>query len=127
MADEAPTEPRTVASRLRDVVTDALAYWERRRVVYSAVLAAIVLAHFGAAWPSSRSVVTFDGVMGLFLLAVLANVCYCAAYLVDIPMQRSPLGGLWGRRRWALWSLGMLLAIVAANYWIADEIYPSVR
>jgi len=61
------------------------------------------------------------------VLALLANVCYCAAYLVDIPMQGSPLSITWRRRRWGLWVIGTLFAIVVENYWIADEIYPFVR
>jgi hypothetical protein len=31
------------------------------------------------------------------------------------------------RRRLALWLAGMVFAIVFANYWIADEIYPFVN
>jgi hypothetical protein len=58
---------------------------------------------------------------------VSANFCYCAAYLVDIPMQFSPLSAVWKRRRWGLWLAGMLIAILLANYWIADEIYGFVR
>jgi len=63
----------------------------------------------------------------LTVLALLANVCYCAAYLVDIPMQRSALCAVWGHRRWGLWLVGTLFAVVVENYWIADEIYPIVR
>jgi hypothetical protein len=42
-------------------------------------------------------------------------------------MQWSALGNLWRRLRWALWLAGMLLAILLANYWISDEIYPFIR
>jgi hypothetical protein len=60
------------------------------------------------------------------VLALLANACYCAAYFVDIPLQRSSLCLVWKRWRLALWLAGTLFALVLANYWIADEIYPSV-
>jgi hypothetical protein len=50
-----------------------------------------------------------------------------AAYLVDIPIQRSPLGTIWRKRRWVLWLLGTVLAVVLENYWIEEEIYPFVR
>lgn len=63
----------------------------------------------------------------LTVLALLANVCYCAAYLVDIPMQRSAICAVWEHRRWELWLVGTLFAVVVENYWIADEIYPIVR
>jgi hypothetical protein len=61
------------------------------------------------------------------VLALLANVCYSAAYLVDIPMQNSSHGGVWKRRRWGVWLMGTLFAIVLASYWIVDEIYPDFQ
>ena len=60
------------------------------------------------------------------MLAALANVCYCAAYFVDLPLQYSSFRAAWLRWRFALWLAGMLLATALANYWIADEIYPYV-
>ena len=61
------------------------------------------------------------------VLALLANVCYCSAYLVDIPIQRSSVGDVWKRGRWGLWFLGTLFAGVLASYWIVDEIYPDFQ
>ncbi len=43
---------------------------------YNAVLALIVLAYFCIALPESRATLTVDGIFMLFLLAVLANLCY---------------------------------------------------
>jgi len=80
-----------------------------------------------ATWPHFRPTFTLWALLRLIILALLANVCYCAAYLADIPMQCSPSSAVWSRRRSGLWLLGMLLAIVFENYWIADEIYPFVR
>jgi hypothetical protein len=40
-------------------------------------------------WPHFRGAFTWPSLLVLFVLAVLANVCYCAAYLVDIPLQYS--------------------------------------
>jgi hypothetical protein len=54
--------------------------------------------------------------------ALLANVCYCAAYLVDVPL----LSRYGLRLRWPLWVAGTLLAALIECYWIADEIYPYV-
>ena len=68
---------------LRDSTTDALRYWEPRRVIYNLVLAAIVITYYFISYPASKSVVDVDFVLGLFLLAVGANVCYCAVYLVS--------------------------------------------
>jgi uncharacterized membrane protein len=63
----------------------------------------------------------------LIVLGLIANALYCAAYFVDIPMQSSGSGRNWRRWRWALWTIGTILAFVLTNYWIADEIYPYVN
>jgi hypothetical protein len=111
----------------RGLLADAVRFWEPRRLVYNFVLAAVVVVWLVATWPHFRPALTLTSLLLLAILALLANVCYCAAYFVDIPMQRSSFGTVWRRRRWGLWSLGTLLAIVLANYWIVDEIYPYVR
>jgi hypothetical protein len=59
---------------LRELVTDALRHWELRRIPYNLLLAAIVGIHFLNAWPASLHGISFKGVLGMFLLAVLANV-----------------------------------------------------
>jgi hypothetical protein len=72
-------------------------------------------------------VFTLQSLLLLSILALLANACYCAAYLVDLPMQSLSVGDALRRLRWVLWVIGTLFAIVFENYWIADEIYPFVR
>ena len=110
----------------RGLLADAIRYWEPRRFVYNLVLAAVVLAWIVFSWPHFRPALTLSSLPPMVFLALVANVCYCAAYLVDISFQDSSLGAVWKRRRWGLWLLGTLLAILLANYWIADEIYPFV-
>jgi uncharacterized membrane protein YhhN len=112
---------------LHAIVADAMRFWELRRLIYNLVLCAVVVAWVVATWPHFRPMFVPHSLLLLAVLALIANVCYCAAYLVDIPMRCSAIGGLWKRRRWTLWLAGMLLAILLANYWIADEIYPFVR
>ena len=110
----------------RGLLADAIRYWEPRRIVYNLVLAAVVLAWIVLSWPHFRPALALSSLPPMVFLALVANVCYCAAYLVDISFQDSSLGAVWKRRRWGLWLLGTLLAILLANYWIADEIYPFV-
>jgi hypothetical protein len=112
--------------QFRAVISDALRYWEPRRLAYNALLATIVLAWCVFTWPHFRAAANAGSLALLFVLAVLANACYCAAYLVDLPLQYSEYGTAWRRWRWALWCVGTLFAAVLANYWIADEIYPFV-
>ncbi len=110
-----------------EFLVDAIRYWEPRRIVYNLVLAAVVLGWVVLTWPHFRPAMTLSSLLLLTILALLANVCCCAAYLVDIPIQHSSLSIAWKRRRWGLWLLGTLFAILLANYWIVDEIYPFVH
>ena len=59
------------------------------------------------------------------ILGLLANLCYCAAYVAEFFIQGALPAKFWRRARYAVWVAGMLLAIVITNYWIADEIYPD--
>jgi len=61
----------------RDILGNAIRYWERRRILYNAVLLIVVLLCFIAAWPASKQALHFDSLLTLFILAVLANVAYC--------------------------------------------------
>jgi hypothetical protein len=112
---------------LRNRFLAAIRYWEPRRLIYNLLLTLVAIEWMIATWPHFRPAMTFSSLLIIATLALLANACYCAAYLVDIPMQRSSLAAIWSQRRWLLWSFGILFAIVLENYWIGDEIYPFVR
>jgi hypothetical protein len=109
-----------------EVLRDAIAYWEPRRLWYNAALTALAGAWVVLTWPHFGPALTLASFLKLIVLAALANVCYSVAYLVDLPMQRSSLRAAWQQRRWVLWLFGTLFALVVACYWIADEIYPFV-
>jgi hypothetical protein len=123
---------------LRKSLAEAARFWEPRRLVYNAVLVAIVVAWVVRTWPHFRPALTLESLLMMSVLALLANVCYCAGYLVDLGMQSAerdtstrPLRGADGGAnlppwRWGLWVVGTLLAVWFENYWIADEIYPYV-
>jgi uncharacterized membrane protein YhhN len=117
---------QTPPGAFRGLIADAMRFWELRRVLYNFVLLAVVIAWVVGTWPHFRPMIEVHSLLLLAILALLANACYCAAYVVDLPMQYSAVGDLWRRRRWILWVAGMLLAILLANYWIVDEIYPFV-
>ena len=108
--------PVSFGSRLRDAVTDALRYWEPRRLVFNAVLAVIVLGYFVVNWPHSRTALSFEGVLFVFILAVLANICYCAAYLGDVFVQLSGLRETWLRVRWFLFLIGLAFAAIITRW-----------
>ena len=97
-------------------MADALRYWEPRRAIYNVALASVVAAHLAAAWPASRDSLTVDVVLGLFFLAVLANVCYCAACVVDLFVQLSGLQDFRANGRVALLIVGTAFGAVIAHF-----------
>lgn len=99
------------------IATDAIRYWEPRRAVYNVMLAAIVVIYFAIGLPLSKQILTVNFVLILFLLAVLANVCYCAVYVVDIFAQTSGFRGLWQRYRWILFVVGTVFAGIITRFW----------
>jgi len=108
-------------------VMDAARFWEPRRIVYNGLLTAVVLGWVVKTWPHFRPAFEMQSLLMLCVLALLANACYCAAYAADIPLQMLSLRGVWLRWRAGLWVAGTSFAIVLANYWIADEIYPYIH
>jgi hypothetical protein len=123
----APAPGESPSGPFSGFLADAVRFWEPRRLLYNSFLVVVVVTWVLATWPHFRPAFTLNSLLLLSILALLANVCYCAAYLVDILMQHSSLSALWRRGRWALWTLGTAFAILLANYWISDEIYPFVR
>jgi hypothetical protein len=107
------------AQTLRESLTDAIRYWEPMRLAYNAVLAVIVLIYFWRGYPASKADISVDGILILFLLAVLANVAYCAVYLVDIFAQSSGYRETWRKNRWVLFAIGLLFAGTITRFWAA--------
>jgi hypothetical protein len=103
---------------LAGYVASSLRYWEPRRFIYNSVLALVVLGHFFLAWPNSRERLSFDLLLGLFFLAVLANVCYCAAYLADLFVQFSGLHEAWHRGRVVLLIVGTAFAAAITHFFV---------
>jgi hypothetical protein len=126
-AMQSPRKGEPNSGPFRLFFAEAVRYWEPRRFIYNCALLAVSVGWFAVAWPHFRPALAWSSLPPLAVLALLANVCYCAAYLVDIPLQHSSIGPVWRRWRWILWLIGTLFAIVLASYWINDEIYPSVH
>jgi hypothetical protein len=106
-------------------VTDAIRYWEPRRLLYNALLAAIVLVYFGIAYPASKQFLAVDSILWIVLLAVLANVAYCAAYIVDVFAQLSSYRDVWRSYRWVLLSVGLLFAGIITRFFALGMFFPS--
>ena len=101
---------------LQDYFTDAIEFWENKRPIYNLVLAAIVLAYFARYYPGSKSVLSIDFGLQLFVLAVVANVAYCAAYVADVFVQSSGFREVWQRSRWMLFAVGTTFAAIITRF-----------
>lgn len=93
-------------------------------MVYNLVLAVVVLVCFAVRYPGSKIVLSVDFGLVLFLLVVLANVAYCAAYLVDIFAQVSGFREQWRRYRWVLFVIGLVFAGIITRF-IALGVFSS--
>lgn len=104
------------APPLRLILAGSLRYWELRRLAFNALLIAVTVIRL---WPIRDRLLSgwSPAWASLLILAAMANLLYCAAYLVDVPVQLSSLGAGWRRQRWLLWILGA--AIAAALAWAA--------
>jgi hypothetical protein len=120
MAASSPLSPASGAP------LSAPRFWELRRLIYNLVLTAVALFWFMTAWSHYRTAVNWSAFGALLVLALLANVCYSAAYLAEIPIQQLAPRELWNRLRRALWIVGTVFAVLLESYWINDEIYPGV-
>jgi hypothetical protein len=89
---------------------------EPRRLVYNVVLASVVVAHLLLAWPASRERMPLDFFLSVFILAVLANVAYCAVYLADLFVQFSGLDAAWRRGRVILLIVGTAFAATITHF-----------
>ena len=104
------------AQTIKESVTAAIRYWEPRRLIYNMVLAGVVLMYFGMSYPGSKSTISVDFVLFLFLLAVLANVAYCAAYPVDVFVSASGYRDQWKKYRWVVFMIGVLFAATITRF-----------
>lgn len=105
---------------VRDAITDAIRYWEKMRIAYNAILMMVVITMFTTRWPESGSALSADLILALFLLAVAANVFYCAAYIVDVSAQYSGFRDTWRRHRWILFGVGATFASIIARFITMD-------
>jgi hypothetical protein len=113
------------ATTLRDYATDAIRWWEPKRIAYNVALVAVVGACFLVTLPASRQTLTADTLLFLVALAVLANVAYCAAYVVDVFVQVSGFRERWRAYRWILFFIGMSFAAILTRFWALGMFHPS--
>jgi len=102
--------------RASGYIAEALRYWEPKRLFYNAIMGVVVIGHIITKWPSIQGVLSFNLLLLFFFLAVLANVCYCAVYAVDLFVRFSGLQMAWERGRIAVLLIGTAFAAVIAHF-----------
>jgi len=105
-------------------VKDAIHYWEPRRIWYNLALLLLVGLVVVRTWPHFQPALSPRSLPPLLVLALLANLCYSAVYVVELAAQSSIRKGVHWRT--GLLLFGILLALAIEYYWIMDEIYPDV-
>jgi len=116
---EAPT------SSIREILTNAIRYWESRRLVYNVILVAIVLFHLVTyAFSTLGNTHLASKLCSLFVLWTIANIAYTTAYIVDIPVQLSDFQQTWRARRVLLFSVGLLLSVIL-TWQVASQLFLS--
>jgi hypothetical protein len=99
----------------REALTSAVRYWEPRRPIYNLVLLIVVLLNYYFHLPISRAALKFSTLEVLIILAVLANISYCAAYLPDVLLQMSGAREKWLKLRWTLLLIGFSFGAILAD------------
>lgn len=114
-------QPSSERPDLRDIVTDALRYWEPRRLIYNAALAlTVVLTGIGAPRVEPWADLSMRDVLWLLLCIGIANVAYCAAYVADVFVQNSRGRERWREGRWMLLFVGtgFAMSLAACVVWM---------
>lgn len=110
------------SSRFSELTVEAARFWEPMRIAYNGLLALLVLVFWGPEILTGRFLDLAAGAIVLLFFAVLANLCYFAAYPVDIAVQLTPLRRYRQTFRWLLLLSGMALAaVLALNVMLVDH------
>lgn len=78
------------ASGFKDYVTDAIKFWERWRLAYNLVLAAIVIIHFAAGYPASKAALSLDSALGLYALRRHGHIPSRQGIVIGRELNRYP-------------------------------------
>jgi hypothetical protein len=104
--------------KFSEISTDAIRYWELRRILFNLLLVVVFLVAMILS-PRNYEVslqLFWASAVGLSVLAVLANLCYCIVYPIDLFIQCSDFRERWRRWRFILFIFGTLFACSLAGF-----------
>lgn len=102
-------------------IADAVRFWEQRRIAYNLLLTMVFVGWVVVSWPSLKGAFSLVHFAQLAVLALIANVLYCAVYLAEL-FLKDLAASKWHHCRWGIWIVGTLFAILVESYWVNDEI-----
>jgi hypothetical protein len=102
-------------------IAGALRFWEQRRILYNLLLTMVFLWWVAVSWPLLKGAFSLVHLAQLAVLALIANVLYCAAYVAEL-FSKGLAASIWHQWRWGIWIVGTLFAILVESYWVNDEI-----
>ena len=82
----------------RDLFYDSARFWEYRRIFYNAALVLVVALWVILTWPHFRLMLQWNSLLLMVVLGLIANLCYCAAYAIDVPLLNSSAERAWRKR-----------------------------
>jgi hypothetical protein len=105
---------------ITEITTDAIKYWERKRIWYNLYL--LIPSSLGFMFSQGMSIgigdkINNDTTQILLMFAfsaILANLAYSTAYIVDFFVQLSEYKEGWRKKRFALFALGCLISFPLA-------------
>jgi Mn2+/Fe2+ NRAMP family transporter len=108
---------KEVTVTFREALSNALGYWERRRLVYNAVLFGVALVLFLLGQPETRTFLNVTGLLLFLVLVMAANLLYSVAYLPDLALQLSSYRNQWLRWRKFLFWFGLCFGALL-TFWV---------
>jgi hypothetical protein len=104
-------------SLFRESLSNAIRYWEKMRIVYNVVLLLVVAGCFAWNYSAVGSKLSVNVFLSMIFCAILLNVLYCAAYILDVLVQMTDFRELWTKFRWGLFAIGALFAAILTRFW----------
>jgi len=104
-------------SLFRESLTNAIRYWEKMRIVYNVILLLVAAGCFAWHYSAVGSKLSIDLFLSTILCAIVLNVLYCSAYIVDVLVQMSEFRERWAKFRWVPFSLGAIFAAILTRFW----------
>jgi len=101
-------------------ISNAVRFWEQRRIAYNLLLTMVFVGWVVVSWRFLKGAFSLVNFVQLAVLALIANVLYCAAYLAELFFKDSAVSK-WHHWRWGIWIVGTLFAILVESYWVNDE------